>query len=92
MATALALLNVEKDKVHDIAENLSETEGITKVFTVSGRYNIAALIVVKDNEQLEELLTNHMSKEKGIVYSETFISSRVYSQDDMKKMFCVGME
>jgi DNA-binding Lrp family transcriptional regulator len=91
MVTALVLLNIERGKVNAVAEELAEMEGISEVYSIAGRFDLAVIIRAKDNEQLAELVTNHMLKVNGILKSETLISFRVYSRHDLDSMFSIGM-
>jgi DNA-binding Lrp family transcriptional regulator len=91
MVTAIVLLTVARDRVNTVAEKLAGMDGITEVYTVAGRYDLAVIIRVKDNEQLADLVTNHMLKVQGINSSETLISFRVYSHHDLEGMFSIGM-
>ena len=67
MVTALVLLNVERSKVNTVAEMLAAMNGVSEVYSVAGRYDLAVIIRVKDNEQMAELVTNHMLKVDGII-------------------------
>jgi DNA-binding Lrp family transcriptional regulator len=91
MVTALVLVNVERGRVNAVAETLADLEGISEVYSVAGRFDLAVIIRAKDNEQLAELITNHMLKVEGIIKSETLISFRVYSRHDLDSMFSIGM-
>ena len=91
MITSLVLLNVARDKVNAVAETLADMEGITEVYSVAGRYDLAVIIRVKDNEQLAELVTNHMLKVEGILRSETLVAFRVHSRHDLESMFSIGL-
>jgi DNA-binding Lrp family transcriptional regulator len=91
MVTALVLLNIERGKVNAVAEELAEMDGISEVYSIAGRFDLAVIIRAKDNEQLAELVTNHMLKVNGILKSETLISFRVYSRHDLDSMFSIGM-
>jgi DNA-binding Lrp family transcriptional regulator len=91
MVTALVLLTVARDRVTEVAEELAAMAGISEVYSVAGRYDLAAIIRTKDNEQLAELVTNHMLKVKGILTSETLIAFRVHSRHDLEGMFSIGM-
>jgi len=91
MVTALVLLTVSRDKVNAIAEGLADMEGITEVYSVAGRYDLAVVIRAKDNEQLAELVTNHMLKVDGIITSETLVAFRVHSRHDLESMFSIGL-
>ena len=92
MVTALVLLNVGRDKVNSVAEKLAATEGITEVYSVAGRYDLAAVIRVKENEQLAEVVTKKIRSMDGIEKSETLISFRVYSRYDLEMAFSLGMD
>jgi DNA-binding Lrp family transcriptional regulator len=49
------------------------------------------IIRVKDNDQLAELVTNHMLKVEGILTSETLVAFRVHSRHDLESMFSIGL-
>ncbi len=91
MITSLVMLNVARDKVNEVAERLADMEGITEVYSLAGRYDLAVIIRVKDNEQLAELVTNHMLKVEGILRSETLVAFRVHSRHDLDSMFSIGL-
>ncbi len=89
--TAIVLLNVEREPVNETADTLSQMEGVTEVYSVAGRHDLAVIIRVMDNENLAEVVTNHMLKVRGITKSETLISFRAYSRHDLERMFSIGM-
>ncbi|HEY63891.1 MAG TPA: Lrp/AsnC family transcriptional regulator [Caldilineae bacterium] len=92
MVTAISLLTVERDKVNDVAEQLADMKGVSEVYSVAGRYDLAVIIRVKDNDDLAELVTEHIRSVPGIIKSETLIAFRVYSRHDLESMFAIGME
>jgi len=92
MVAALVLLNVERDKINTVAERLTGIQGVTEVYSVAGRYDLAAVIRVKENDQLAEAVTDHIRKVAGIEKSETLIAFRVYSRYDLEMAFLLGME
>jgi uncharacterized protein with GYD domain len=79
MVTALVLLNVSRDRVNEVAEELAEMKGISEVYSVAGRYDLAVVIRARDNDQLADLVTLHMLKVKGILASETLIAFRAFA-------------
>lgn len=91
MVTAFVLMNVERDMVNEVAEALADMDGITEVYSVSGRYDLIAIIRVRDNEALADLVTGHMLKLQGIQNTETVIAFRAYSRHDLETMFAIGM-
>lgn len=91
MVSAVVLLTVERPRINQVAENLAGMQGVSEVYSVGGRYDLVAIIRVKDNESLAELITNHMLLVEGINDSETLIAFRVFSRHDLEKMFSIGM-
>ncbi|HCB49213.1 MAG: AsnC family transcriptional regulator [Anaerolineae bacterium SG8_19] len=91
MVSAVVLLTVERARINQVAETLSGMQGVSEVYSVGGRYDLVAIIRVKDNESLAELITNQMLLVEGIDDSETLIAFRVYSRHDLEKMFSIGM-
>lgn len=92
MVTAIVLLNVERDRVNEVASRLADLRGVSEVYSVAGRYDLAAILRVRDNEMLADLVTNRMLKIEGITRSETLIAFRVYSRHDLESIFSVGFE
>jgi DNA-binding Lrp family transcriptional regulator len=90
MVSAIVLLKTERDKVNDVATQLTEIRGISEVFSVAGRYDLVAILRVPDNEALANLVTNEMLKVAHIVDSETLISFKAYSKHDLESMFEIG--
>jgi DNA-binding Lrp family transcriptional regulator len=90
MVSAIVLLNAARNKINAVAEKLAEMDGISEVFSVAGEYDLAAIIRVKDNDGLAELVTNRMLKIEGITKSETLIAFKVYSKHDLEAMFSIG--
>jgi len=90
MVTAIVALKVDRKKVNEIAAQLSGMPGITEVYSVSGRYDLIALVRTKDNETLAEVVTGLMLKVDGIVDSETMLAFRTYSKHDLDTMFSIG--
>lgn len=92
MVTALVLLNVERTHINTVAETLAGIDGITEVYSVAGRYDLAAVVRVKDNDGLADIVTRHLLAVQGIQHSETLIAFRVYSRHDLEGMFSIGQD
>jgi DNA-binding Lrp family transcriptional regulator len=92
MVSAVVLLGLQRDKINEVAQQLVAMNGVTEVYSVAGQYDLVAVIRVKDNDALAELVTGKMLKVGGILRSETLIAFRVLSRYDLERMFSVGME
>ena len=90
MVTAIALLNVERDKLNAIAERLADLAEISEVYSVSGNFDLVTIIRVKDNDDLAKLITERMARVEGITHTHTMLAFRAYSRHDLEGMFAVG--
>jgi DNA-binding Lrp family transcriptional regulator len=92
MVTSIVLLKVERGKVNSVAEKLAEMSAISEVYSVGGRFDLVAIIRVKSNEDLADMVTTRLAKLEGIESTETLIAFRAYSRHDLEAMFSVGFE
>ncbi len=92
MITAFVLLNVAQGKVNAVAEELVDMDGVGEVHSVAGRYDLVAVLRVKTNEHLADLVTDHIRRIDGIDRSETLIAFKVYSRHDLERLFSIGLD
>ena len=89
MVTAFTMLNVTRDTINQTAQQLLEIDG-TEVYSVAGEWDLVAILRVRDNDQLAEVVTNHMLKLTAVTRSQTLIAFRVFSKFELDAMFDVG--
>jgi DNA-binding Lrp family transcriptional regulator len=92
MVNAIVLLKVERAKINQVAQALAELDGISEVYSVGGRYDLVAILRLKDNDDLATLVTERMHQVEGISDTETLIAFRAYSQHDLASMFSIGLD
>lgn len=90
MVTALILLSVARGRVNEVAERLAALSGVSEVYSVAGRYDLAAVIRVERNEDLADLVTSQMVDLEGIQATETLIAFRAFSKADIDAGFSLG--
>ena len=90
MVTSIILMNVERALVNDIAEMLASRDEISEVYSVSGTYDLVAIVRVARNEDLATLVTDDLTRIGGIVHTETMLAFRAYSRHDLEEMFVIG--
>ncbi len=91
MVTALILMNVKRDRIKEVAEQLAGIDGISEVYSVAGRHDLVAVIRVGTNEELAELVTETIRSYEDITQTETLIAFRSYSRHDLEQMFSIGL-
>lgn len=92
MVAALVLIKAETAKVGDLAQALTGIEGVQEVFSVAGRWDLVAIVRVRDNEDLATVVTDRIRKLPGIAESETMIAFRTYSKRELEAGFALGVD
>ena len=92
MVSGIVLLSVERGAINEVAQQLAGLNGISEVYSVGGRYDLVAILRVRDNDALARLVTEQMLHIDGIADSETLIAFRAFSRHDLESMFAVGLE
>jgi DNA-binding Lrp family transcriptional regulator len=92
MVTAIVLLTIARGRVAEVAEHLAGLEEISEVYSVAGRYDLVAMVRVKSNEALADVVTKKLQRVDGIETTETLIAFRAYSRVDLEGVFSLGFE
>ncbi|SMO45679.1 Lrp/AsnC family transcriptional regulator [Fodinibius sediminis] len=92
MVTALVFITTERTRINEVAEKLVEIKGVSEVYSISGQYDLVAMIRVKENDEMAELITSQLAKVEGITDTETHIAFRTFSRHDLEHMFSIGFE
>ena len=91
MVTSIILMKIQRTRINEVAEQLKEIKGISEVYSVSGNYDLIAIVRVPTTEDLALLVTNKMTDIEGIERTETMLAFKAYSKHDLEAMFAVGM-
>lgn len=92
MILALVFLNVERGKVNETAQNLLEIEGVAEVYSVTGEYDLVALLRLHKYEDLAEVVTTHMVRLSAITKTNTLMAFQCYSRADLQQAWDLGIE
>ena len=92
MVTAIILANVKRASIDETAQTLLTLPGVAEVYSVAGEWDLAIIVRVKENEQLSDLVANHLRRLEGIEKTTTLIGFRAYSNYDLDRMFSIGFD
>lgn len=90
MVTAVVLLKVAREKIVEVAETLAGIDGVTEVYSVAGRFDLVAMLRVRQAEDMASLVTGEIMKVQGIHETETLMAFRAYSRHDLEAAFSLG--
>ena len=89
MVTFIILLNVESNKVTEIAEGLAGMPEISEVYSVTGIYDLVAIVRTKTNDDVAALVTDRMGAIDGIKKTDTMLAFKAFSRHDLEAMFSI---
>jgi DNA-binding Lrp family transcriptional regulator len=90
--TAFVLIKTDASRIPESAQEISELEGISEVYSVTGEWDLIAVARVRRHEELADVIADRLSKVPGVVSTTTQISFRSYSQHDLDAAFSLGIE
>jgi len=70
---AIVGINLRTRNLTKRAQEISELEGVISAGVVTGRYDVIALIMLNNENDLLKFHTKEMPKIKDITFTETFI-------------------
>lgn len=90
MVTAIVFVTAETASIPEVAEKLTELEGVTEVYSVTGGIDLVAMVHVRELEDLANTVSDRLNKIPGILDTETHIAFRAYSKHDLEAAFSLG--
>jgi DNA-binding Lrp family transcriptional regulator len=89
MVTFIILLNVSSNKITEIAEQLADMPEISEVYSVTGNYDLVAIVRTRSNDEVAELVTNRLGPIEGIEQTDTMLAFKTFSKHDLESMFSI---
>ena len=92
MVTAIVMVQAERHLTQETAEALAGVPSVREVYSVTGEWDIVAIIRLTQYEQLDDVVTGHLRKIPGIARTQTMLAFRTYSEDLLDQGFGVGLD
>lgn len=92
MISAVVMLNVQRGQVDETAQSLLEIEGVAEVYSVTGEYDLVALLRLQRYEDLADVVTARIVKIPAIVKTNTLMAFQRYSKADLQQAWDIGVE
>jgi DNA-binding Lrp family transcriptional regulator len=89
---AIVLITVERGQINQVAQKIIDIDGVSDVFSIAGRYDLAAVLRVPSNERIAEIVTEAIRDIQGITQTETLIAFKAYAKSDLDRAFSIGNE
>jgi DNA-binding Lrp family transcriptional regulator len=92
VVTAVVLITASVDRIPELAQEIADLDGVTEVYSVTGEIDLVAMVRVRKQEQLAEVIADRLTKISGVVRTETLIAFRTYSRHDLDAAFSIGVD
>lgn len=90
MITAITLLKTDPHKITETAQEIAAIDEVDAVYSVTGAWDLVAVVKTPNFEDLSELVPGKISKAGAIISSETMVAFRTFSQRDLEAGFALG--
>jgi DNA-binding Lrp family transcriptional regulator len=92
MITTIVLIRCEPRHIPGAAMRLAGIDGVHEVYSVSGEWDLVAIVRVAEYEEIARVVTEEMTQVTGIVRTQTLTAFRAYSRRDMEQAWDIGVE
>lgn len=92
MITTIVLVRAEPRLIPQVASRLAGIEGVTEVYSVSGDWDLVAIVRVPEYEQIARVVTEQFPTIEGMQRTQTLTAFRAYSKKDLEQAWDIGVE
>jgi DNA-binding Lrp family transcriptional regulator len=87
MVAAVVLIRADRENIPAAAREVAGIEGVAEVYSVSGDWDLVAIVRVPEWEQIATVVTENLARVQGLARTQTLVSFRVYSRKDLDSAF-----
>ena len=92
MITTIVLIRADPKLIPDVATRIAGIEGVTEVYSVSGEWDLVAIVKVAEYDRIAQVVTEEFVKVPGIERTQTLTAFRAYSRKDLEQAWDIGVE
>lgn len=91
MVTAFVHIKTEGKRASDIARRIAEVEHVAEVYSVTGPYDLIAILHLPSYEQLAEVVPDQIAIIDGVTETETTLAFRAFTKRELDSAFDLGL-
>jgi DNA-binding Lrp family transcriptional regulator len=92
MITTIVLIRADPKTIPQVAQRIAGIEGVTDVYSVSGEWDLVAIVKVPEYDRIAQVVTEEFVKVPGIERTQTLTAFRAYSRKDLEQAWDIGVE
>jgi DNA-binding Lrp family transcriptional regulator len=89
--TTIVLIKADPKRIPETAMQIAGIEGVQDVYSVSGEWDLVAIVKVPAYEQIAQVVTERFPAVSGIVRTQTLTAFRAYSRKDLEQAWDIGV-
>jgi DNA-binding Lrp family transcriptional regulator len=90
--TTIVLVQADPKSIVACASALAGIDGVAEVYSVSGAWDLVAIVRVPDLDQIATVVTQGFANVPGILRTQTLTAFRTYSRTDLEQAWDIGVE
>ena len=79
-----------RDALSTLGGELADVEGVAEAYSVTGEWDFVAILRLREQDQLAQVVTGRLSQLDGVRRTQTMVAFEAYSQHDLEALFSVG--
>lgn len=92
MITTIVLIKCDPKAIPQCAMRLAGIDGVAEVYSVSGEWDLVAIVRVPEYERIAQVVTEEFAKVPGVERTQTLTAFRAYSKKDLEQAWDIGIE
>lgn len=90
MITTIVLCRIDPSRIPQAAKILAGVDGVDEVYSVSGEWDLVAIVRVPEYEQIARVVTEIFPTVPGLQRTQTLTAFRAYSKKDSQQAWDIG--
>jgi DNA-binding Lrp family transcriptional regulator len=90
--TTIVLIKANPKQIPQAAMKLAGIDGVTEVYSVSGEWDLVAIVRVPEYAQIAQVVTEKFPAVAGIERTQTLTAFRAYSRKDLEQAWDIGVD
>lgn len=92
MITTIVLVRADPQRIPETARAIAGIDGVQEVYSVSGEWDLVAIVKVPEYEQIAQVVTERFPEVSAIERTQTLTAFRAYSKKDLEQAWDIGVE
>ena len=91
MITAFVHIQTAPNMTSRVASQLAGIEGVAEVYSVTGEWDVIAIVRLADYEQLARTVPDQIGAVPGIIRTATVLAFRSFTKEDVAATWDIGL-